>query len=192
MAKPFWKREKPGPKRDQETVKEEQQEIQADEVLDELVKSLEELGKEPQEIAAHVLGEGYRCADAAKAAGVNIRTIFNWKHEPEFMQLVDTVTLTTGIADKGERIREAKAIVRELKAWRREKGKAVSEKDVLDWLKYIRDEQEGLRLFSDVQLEQFANAIVNAGTGSAVDATGGQGEADGVGGAEAGSDEVEG
>lgn len=181
----FGKRNKPGPKADKKQAAEQKEVIQAEESLDEMVAALKERGMGDMQVAAHVLGEGYTVKQAAAAAGVDERTIYRWKHDPDFMQMVDTVTLTTGIANKAERVREAKRIVREVKVWRQQHGKPVSEKDILDWLKYIRDEQEGMRLFSDDQLEQIANAIVFAGSGGADDATGGPGTVDADGGSEA-------
>ena len=179
MFKKWSQRNKSGRKRRDDLLQQEATEIQANHSLNELVNALEERWTEPKDIAAHVLGHGYTVRWAAIAAKVNERTIYNWKHDPDFMDMVDEITVTTGLATKGERIREAKGIVREIKAWRKEQGKIPSEKDILDWLKYLRDEQEGLRLFSDEQLEQFAEALTAAGRGQdAVDGTGGA-EADG-------------
>lgn len=184
----FGRRNKPGPKKKAEPVVV----FKGDESLEEKVSALREQGVSDQEVAAYVLGDGYTVAQAAQAADVTERTVYRWKHDVDFMQLVDTVTLTTGLANKAERIREAKRIVREVEAWRKQHDKVVSGKDILDWLKYIRDEQEGLRLFSDEQLEQFANAIIHAGSGGLADDDGrGQGGVDGEDRAEADGTDME-
>lgn len=179
---PFGKRNKPGPKNKKAPVVE----IKPQESLTEKVGALKERGMSEMEVAAYVLGDGYTVAQAAAAAGVTERTIYRWKHEPEFMQVVDTVTLTTGIANKAERVRKAKKIVREVEEYRARLGLIPSKEDLLHWFKYLRDEEEGLRIFSDDQLERFANAILHAGTGElATDATGGPGTVDADGGSEA-------
>ena len=91
-----------------------------------------------RDAAAVALANGETQAAAAAAAGCSERTIRNWLAVPEFSEEVARLTLLTDIAHKAERVRLAKRIVRNL-------GEH-TERDLLDWLKYIQGETEGVKL----------------------------------------------
>jgi hypothetical protein len=112
-----------------------------------------------QMAAAELMAMGVSMTDTAALVGVSRQTIYRWKQDVEYMELVDVLTLTSGLATKGERVRTAKRVVRDIESRRVKAGKALSDKDLLDWLKYLQQEQEGLRLLSDEQIEQLASAI---------------------------------
>lgn len=184
------KREKPGPKRDPVVQKKETAEVQADKGLDSFVSMLEEQGIDQREMAAQILAEGYTIEKTAKAVKVHERTIYNWKKDPDFLQLVDELTLTQGIATKAERVRQAKKILRELRKYLEDNDKAPSQKDPLDWMKFLRDEMEGFRLLDDDTIDKLAEIF--AGNQSESIAGGGPGATEGEDRAEAGSEVLEG
>ena len=95
-----------------------------------------------REAAALKLAEGYTQEEAATAAKVNRRTVVRWLDEPEFSAEVDRLTHMVGIATRAERLRIAMRAVR-LKT----KGDVLlTEKDLLDWLKYVQGETDGVKL----------------------------------------------
>jgi len=90
------------------------------------------------ELAAIALAEGRTQQEVAEIAEVTDRTIRNWLDEPEFSEEVDRLTFLTGVAHKAERLRLAKRVVRQLGI--------TTEKDLLDWLKYMQGETDGIKL----------------------------------------------
>ncbi len=96
-----------------------------------------------REEAALSLAQGATQAEAAEIAGVSDRTIRNWLNAPEFSEEVDRLTLMTGIANRAERLRVVKRIIKQ----RVKDGEFIlSEKDLLDWLKYAQSETDGVKL----------------------------------------------
>lgn len=104
-----------------------------------------------QEKAALALAEGKTQQEAAEIADVTDRTIRNWLAEPEFAEEVDRLTFLTGVAHKAERLRLAKRVVRQLNIR--------TEKDLLDWLKYIQGETDGVKL----DLSELLSAVTTNG-----------------------------
>ena len=95
-----------------------------------------------KEAAALSLAEGHTEPEAAEHAGVSRPTISRWKRNVEFMAEVDRLSLMVGIASRAERLRIAQRIARQ-----RVKDNAVlSEKDLLDWLKFAQSETDGIKL----------------------------------------------
>jgi len=90
------------------------------------------------ETAAITLANGHTQEETGDIAGVNRRTIQRWLNNPEFAEEVDRLTFLTGIANKAERLRQAKRVVRSLGI--------STEKDLLDWLKYVQGETDGVKL----------------------------------------------
>lgn len=88
--------------------------------------------------AAILLAEGKTEADTASEVGVTDRTIRNWKTEPEFSQEVDRLSYMVGIAARAERLRLANRIITKIGA--------ETNKDLLDWLKYVQSETDGVKL----------------------------------------------
>lgn len=93
---------------------------------------------ENSERAAIALANGETQQSAADRAGVTDRTVRRWLEEPEFSEEVDRLTFLTGVAHKAERLRLAKRVVAQLGIH--------TEKDLLDWLKYIQGETDGIKL----------------------------------------------
>ena len=113
--------------------------------------------------AALALADGRTQQEAADIAGVNERTVRRWLHLPEFSTEVDRLTLITGIARKAERLKIAKRMARQLND--------VTEKDLLDWLKYAQSETEGIRIgFANKLAAILTNAGLLAAGGSGRDA----------------------
>jgi hypothetical protein len=96
----------------------------------------------PRETAAMKLAEGYTQAEAAKAANVAQRTVERWVADPEFSAEVDRLTHMVGIAMRAERLRIAMRAVRQ----KTKDGLVLTEKDLLDWLKYAQGETDGVKL----------------------------------------------
>jgi hypothetical protein len=90
------------------------------------------------EQAALALASGVTREEAAATSGIGERTLYRWLDLPEFSEEVDRLTFLTGIAAKAERLRLAKRVITSLKA--------NTEKDLLDWLKYVQGETDGIKL----------------------------------------------
>ena len=103
---------------------------------------------------------GFTNAAMAAAVEIHVNTLYLWKRDPEFNELVDRLTVTSGLAVKSNRIRFAKGVIQKIADERETKGQLPTEKDTLDWLKYIQSEAEGLRIgLSEELLEAIATAI---------------------------------
>ncbi len=102
---------------------------------------------EKSEIVAVELAEGKTIKDASDIAGISERTIYRWLQVAVFSEEVDRLTFMVGVAHKAERLRLAKRVISSL-------GIA-TEKDLLDWLKYVQSETDGVKL----DLTQLLTAI---------------------------------
>jgi len=96
--------------------------------------------KKRQEVAI-LLADGYTIAETSESTGVPPRTISRWKANIDFQSEVDRLSLMVGIANKGERLRLAKKIIRGL-----EKKQHPTQKDLLEWVKYAQSETDGIKL----------------------------------------------
>lgn len=91
--------------------------------------------------AAILLAQGYLIKEAAKAVGVNEKTIDRWKRDIEFSNEVDRLSLMLDISNRAERMRIAMRMVR--KAMRK---KTPTRRDLLEWLKFAQGETDGVKL----------------------------------------------
>lgn len=92
--------------------------------------------------AALALARGLTQAEVAAEAEVTDRTIRNWLDQPEFSEEVDRLTLMTDVATRAERVRIAMRAVRQ-----KVQGDTIqTEKDLLDWLRYVQSETSGVKL----------------------------------------------
>lgn len=96
-----------------------------------------------RERAAFALAEGRTRKEAGDAAEVTDRTIYQWLAEPEFSAEVDRLTLMVGVASRAARLRLAQRVVRQLA---KDDADVVTEKDLLDWLKFAQSETDGIKL----------------------------------------------
>lgn len=95
-----------------------------------------------REQAALLLAQGYTQATVAKEVDVNPSTITRWLGEVDFQAEVDRLTLMVDISQRAERLRIAMRAVRQ-----KTKGDFVlTEKDILDWLKFAQSETDGAKL----------------------------------------------
>jgi hypothetical protein len=108
--------------------------------------------------AAVLLANGHTVTKAAKDAGVSRQTLHEWMRVPEFAVEVDRLTLLSDIANRSHRLRIAMRMIR--------KKEKVSEKDLLDWLKYAQSETDGANLNLSALFGDLAGA---AGSGAATD-----------------------
>jgi hypothetical protein len=102
-----------------------------------------------------LLAAGKTIREASEEAGITERTIYRWKNDPTFFKALNDLTLTTGIAMRAERLRIAKRLIAQIGS--------VSEKDLLDWLKYAATETDGLRLGI---ADELAELLAGASSGS--------------------------
>jgi len=94
--------------------------------------------------AAIALADGTTRRSVAREYAIPERTLYNWLAAPEFSAEVDRLTLMMGIASRAERLRIAKRIVRSRVGDDIEF--IISDKDILDWLKYAQSETDGVKL----------------------------------------------
>lgn len=94
-----------------------------------------------REKAAVALAAGYTQREAAEQAGVARATVQRWLLEMEFSAEVDRLSIMTDIAARAERLRIAKRMIRQL-----QERPIPTEKDLLDWLKYVQSETDGVTL----------------------------------------------
>jgi len=97
--------------------------------------------------AAVLLADSQTIDEVAKKVGVSEKSIDRWKRDSEFIQEVDRLSLMTGIAGRAERVRLAKRVVHQ-KYVKDKEGKEILETraDLLDWIKYVQSETDGVRL----------------------------------------------
>jgi len=112
---------------------------------------------------AILLADGFTIADIAIKTGVVERTIYRWKNDIDFQSEIDRLSLMVGIASKGERLRLAKKIIRELISKQRP-----TQKDLLEWVKYAQSETDGIKLDLATLIDAASSL---AGSGSAGDST---------------------
>jgi len=108
----------------------------------------------PQAIKiVEMLAQGYQREEAAEEAGVGVATVYRLLKNAEFRDELDRLTLMAGYALKAHRVRLAMAVIRQkIDA---STGTVQTKEDLLDWLKYLQSETEGIRL----DLSQFFAAI---------------------------------
>lgn len=120
--------------------------------------------------AASLLSDGYTIKEVAQAVKVSTRSIDFWKHETEFASEVDRLTMETGIAQRSERIK----IVKQLTRQKLINGLVITDKDLLDWLKFAQSETTGeagqeRKLNIDVdQVEQVLRLVYGNGANDKV------------------------
>lgn len=118
------------------------------------------------EDAAIALANGETREQTAVIADIGERTLYRWLLIPEFNEEVDRLTFMTGVAHKAERLRLAKRIVRTLEL--------ATQKDLLDWLKYIQGETDGIKLDFTELLNQLTGQSTTESTQNQRVAGGGQ------------------
>lgn len=94
--------------------------------------------------AAVVLASGGTKQEAADQANVDRTTIYDWLKHPEFCAEIDRLSLMVHIASRAERLRiamrVAKARVKD------DDSVPVTDKDLLDWLKFAQSETDGAKI----------------------------------------------
>lgn len=117
-----------------------------------------------REKAALALANGFIQKEAAEKAGTSSRTITRWLGNPEFACEVDRLTHMVGIATRAERIRIAMRVIR----GRMQHHKTIppSKRDLLEWLKYIQGETDGIKLDLTSLLETVTQVARGGSTGA--------------------------
>jgi hypothetical protein len=92
---------------------------------------------------AYALAEGYSRAEAAEHAGVSERYVYQCLAIEDFSREVDRLSLMVGIATRAERLRLAQRVIRQKVT---EEGELMTDKDLLDWLKFAQGETDGIKL----------------------------------------------
>lgn len=114
---------------------------------------------EKKELAALLLARGFNSTLVAEVLKVSRTTLYRWKEDTDYLVLVDELTKDHDLSIRGWRLRFAKRALRDTVARREQADLPLSDKDPLDWLKFAREETEGMRIFTDEQLELIANAL---------------------------------
>lgn len=84
---------------------------------------------------AAMLASGYDEAEIKRRTGAKVKDIRAWLSHPNFAAEVDRLALMTGVALRSYRIRLANRIIRQIGIR--------TNKDLLDWLKYLQSETTG-------------------------------------------------
>jgi hypothetical protein len=100
--------------------------------------------------AALALAEGQSQQAVAEAIGVCRKTICNWLCVTEFAAEVDRLSCMIDVSSRAERLRMAMRAVRQKV---RADGTVETDKDVLDWLKYVQSETTGIKLYSKDEVQ---------------------------------------
>ncbi len=87
--------------------------------------------------AAELQARGELQQSIAKELNVSDRTLRRWAEHPDFQRKVDEIISDIDIAQKAERIKIAKKVIRQKIEQDKDR---LSNKDLLDWLKYIGEE----------------------------------------------------
>ena len=90
---------------------------------------------------AILFADGLTVREISEQTAIPVRTIDRWKTDPKFAAEIDRLTQMFGISSRAERLRIAKRIIR-----KKLKSPQATKKDVLDWLKYIQSETDGIKL----------------------------------------------
>lgn len=88
--------------------------------------------------AALMLAEGYSKKEVSETLTVALRTVFYWADAMEFAEEVDRLSLMVGVANQAERLRIANCVIRQ----KVREGTVDTEKDLLDWLRYVQTETD--------------------------------------------------
>ena len=93
--------------------------------------------------AAVLLAIGESKVKVAEEIGIDRSTLYYWLSIEEFAEEVDRLSLMVGVASRAERLRMVNRAVKQLT---REDGSLITEKDVLDWLKFAQSETTGAKI----------------------------------------------
>ena len=103
-----------------------------------------------------LLAEGRTHQATANECGVNEKTIRRWLADTEFSAEVDRLSQMIDVANRAHRVRMANRVIQKM---RRKDGSFESKRDVLDWLKYVKSETDGIKLdLADLAEKQASNA----------------------------------
>jgi hypothetical protein len=114
---------------------------------------------------ALLLAEGNSYRETARLANVDPKSVCNWMKIDEFSAEVDRLSLMVGCANRAWRLRVAMRTIKHKLSQQR--GYAISDKDVLDWLKYAQSETDGVKIDMAKLVE-----MLDAGDGPQVDQVG--------------------
>lgn len=89
------------------------------------------------------LSKGRTQKEVAAEFDIDDRTIRRWLQHPGFAAEVDRLSLMVDVAGRAERLRIAMRAIRNKV---KEDGRVMTEKDVLDWLKFAQSETDGAKL----------------------------------------------
>jgi hypothetical protein len=92
--------------------------------------------------AAIALAEGKTRKEVAFEHGIDERTVYRWLANEEFSAEVDRLSLMVGIASRAQRLRIAQRVIKQKVGDIR----VVTDKDLLDWLKFAQSETDGIKL----------------------------------------------
>ena len=113
--------------------------------------------------AATLLALGKGVTEVARELEVSRTAVYKWLSKPDFVKLVNELTMTVGLADNAERIRRYKERADSL--WDREGLKPSKKHDWLDYARAIAEEtapfQAGKNPLVGTLIQVFADGQVN-------------------------------
>lgn len=95
-----------------------------------------------KEKAALLLAKGHTQQETAKQIEVTDRTIRRWLEDIDFQAEIDRLSLMVDVAGRAERLRIAMRVVRQKVSDKY----VLTDKDLLDWLKFAQSETDGIKL----------------------------------------------
>lgn len=121
--------------------------------------------KREMEPAILKLAQGYTIKEAAEAAEVTERTVYNWKKIEKFNAEVDRLSVMVGLASKAERTRTLMQMARQ--KMNKETGEwELDDTSLMDILKEMRMQIEGTRIdITDIysSLVEEARSVARSG-----------------------------
>jgi hypothetical protein len=105
---------------------------------------------ERKQKAAEAIAKGDRSVKEILAEfKITEAMFYRWKKHPEFQRKIDEIIQDIDIAQKSERIRIAKKVIRQKME---QDAHNLSKKDLLDWLKYVGEEMGDYSEHKDINI----------------------------------------
>ena len=91
-------------------------------------------------LACEAIARNENREQIAVRLGIADRTVRRWQEHPDFQLKISKIILEIDITQKSERIKIAKAVIEKKIKAAKDSDEDVSDKDLLEWLKYVGTE----------------------------------------------------
>lgn len=115
------------------------------------------------------LAEGFTQKEVAARNNLSVRTVQRWLDDNEFKEEMERLSSMVALAHRGARIRLAQRVIRQ----RISEHHIETEKDLLDWLKFIQSETDGIKIGLDSAFAAAATSLAGSGQASDSGSSGG-------------------